>query len=221
MAKRPPVLAHERWLQQQARFTGLNLAERFRLIHADNFWGSDESVSGLGSALQATGVLRRELPLLLERWELRSMLDLPCGDYGWMQHAALPLEQYIGADIVPAVIEALQPKGDFRLLDLTRDALPRVDVVFCRDCLVHLSYADIAASVANLQRSGSAFLLTTHFTDHDANEDIESGDWRVLNFTQPPFHWPAPLDLIVEQCEEADGGYRDKTMALWRIADLT
>jgi hypothetical protein len=42
-------------------------------------------------------------------------------------------------------------------LDLTGDPLPRVDVVLCRDCLVHLSFQNIFRAFANLRRSGSRY----------------------------------------------------------------
>jgi hypothetical protein len=47
------------------------------------------------------------------------------------------------------------------MCDLTRDPLPKVDLVLCRDCLVHLSFDDIYESLDNLRRSGSMLLLTT------------------------------------------------------------
>ena len=38
---RPPVLAHQRFLEDRESFTGLNLAQRFRRIHDTNLWGAD------------------------------------------------------------------------------------------------------------------------------------------------------------------------------------
>jgi len=110
--------------------------------------------------------------------------------------------------------------GEFLCLDLCSATLPRADVVLCRDCLVHLSFANIRAAVGNLKRSGSEWLLTTHFLECEENADIENGDWRMLNFTQPPFNWPAPERVLVEECTESGGGYADKSLALWRVADL-
>ena len=44
-------------------------------------WGSVESASGCGSELGATKDIRRELPTLLARHSVHSMLDAPCGDW--------------------------------------------------------------------------------------------------------------------------------------------
>ena len=34
------------------------------------------------------------------------------------------------------------------------------------------------------------------------------------------FDWPAPRELINEGCEEGGGGWRDKSLALWRLDEL-
>ncbi|HEX5634534.1 MAG TPA: class I SAM-dependent methyltransferase, partial [Gemmatimonadales bacterium] len=109
---------------------------------------------------------------------------------------------------------------DFRVLDLLASPLPAVDLVLCRDCLVHLSFADIARAVANLRRSGSRWLLTTTFPAQDVNEDVVTGDWRPINLQAAPFDWPAPEELLVEQCTEADGRFADKSLGLWRLDAL-
>lgn len=35
-----------------------------------------------------------------------------------------------------------------------------------------------------------------------------------------PFNWPAPRALINERCDEDDGGWRDKSLGLWRLDEL-
>lgn len=35
-----------------------------------------------------------------------------------------------------------------------------------------------------------------------------------------PFNWPSPRALINERCEEGGGGWRDKSVALWRLDEL-
>ena len=122
-ADRPPVLAHQRFAADRKSFAGLNLAQRFQRIHDSNLWGAAESVSGLGSEVDATAVLRAELPRMLARLRASSLLDAPCGDAGWI-NAANPGVRYVGVDIVPALIERLQAgaaageiSGDYRLAD--------------------------------------------------------------------------------------------------------
>ena len=147
---RPPVLAHQRFVADRESLAGLDLAQRFQRIHDTNLWGAPESPSGLGSELDATAVLRTELPRLLKKLGVTSLLDAPCGDAGWINRTDLGV-RYVGVDIVPALVERLQNRaaageicGEYHLADITRDQLPRCDAILCRDCLVHLSFANIA-----------------------------------------------------------------------------
>ena len=74
-------------------------------IYYENGWGSGESVSGPGSTLKQTENMRKELPGLLRTINAKVMLDVPCGDFHWMSQVDLPVTKYIGADIVPALID--------------------------------------------------------------------------------------------------------------------
>jgi hypothetical protein len=224
--RRPPVLAHQRYLADRDNFAGLDLAARFERILRTNLWGAPTSVSGLGSENPATAAIREALPGLLQRLGARALLDAPCGDASWIMDCFHGLD-YIGVDIVPSLIaaNALRAQrgeiaGRFVLADITRDALPAADVILCRDLLVHLSFANIFRAVSQLRASGARWLLTTTFPDCEVNSDCEDGDWRALNLQYPPLNWPAPVELINERCDEGDGGWRDKSLGLWRLADV-
>jgi hypothetical protein len=225
-SERPPVLAHQRFLADKTSFADLNLAQRFRRIHDTNLWGAPASSSGLGSEMDATATLRAELPRLFKTLGVTSLLDAPCGDAGWINHADLGV-RIIGVDIVPSLIEHLQAraaaggiKGEYHLADITCDPLPRCDAILCRDCLVHLSFANIARAVANFRSSGAAWLIATTFPEWQINADCEDGDWRALNFERAPFEWGAPVEVLNENCLEAGGGWRDKSLGVWRLAEI-
>jgi len=197
----------------------------FRDIYRSHHWSGSESPSGAGAGCDQTIELRRVLPELLRELGVGSMLDLPCGDYGWMRTVELPVGRYIGADLLPEVVAPLaaafaDDRHEFRVLDLTRDSLPAADLLFCRDCLVHLSFADIRRALANLVRSHIPWLLTTSFPGGEANEDIVTGDWRVLDLAGAPFHLPPPERILNEGCTEGGGAFADKSLGLWRTEDL-
>ena len=121
-SNRPPVLAHQRFVEDNQSFAGLDLAQRFRRIHDTNLWGAAASASGLGSEMDATATLRAELPLLFGRLGVTSLLDAPCGDAGWINHADLGV-RITGVDIVPPLIEA--PAGPRRRRGNHRRISPR------------------------------------------------------------------------------------------------
>jgi SAM-dependent methyltransferase len=222
--RRPQVTAQKRFLEERESLARMDLKRRFEYIFDTNLWGGEESRSGVGSALLETQTVRNQLPALLREIGARSVLDVPCGDFRWLSEVELGVP-YIGADIVKRLVRANtdafgSPDRRFVCLDLTRDALPEADVVLCRDCLVHLSYANIRRALENVKRSGAPFLLMTNFLSLERNDDIEDGDWRPLNFQSPPFSLKAPDRVIVEHCTEAEGAYSDKSLGLWRVSDL-
>jgi len=201
------------------------IEQLFEKIFRDNLKVGDESASGPGSCLAQTAEIRRSLPYLLQSLRAKSLLDAPCGDFNWMQHVALGLDEYIGVDIVSALVADNQRKyGDrgrrFIKADLMRDELPVADIILCRDCLVHLSYEDIDRAIRNFKRSGATYLMTTTFPRLQANAEIATGQWRPLNLQLPPFHFPKPIRIVIEGCTEAGGRYADKSLAAWRLGDI-
>jgi hypothetical protein len=226
ISHRSSVLAHERFVADRENFAGLDLAARFERIEQTNLWGAVTSVSGLGSEDRATAGIRETLPGLLQRLGAHSLLDAPCGDAGWIGGIQLDVD-YTGIDIVPSLIAANQARvargelrGRFLVADVTRDPLPGCDVILCRDCLVHLSFKNIGRAIGRFRASGAQFLLVTTFPEWEVNSDCEDGDWRALNMTKPPFDWPPPRELIDERCDEGGGGWRDKSLGLWRLDEL-
>ena len=225
MSKRPPALAHVRFDARRGEFRHLDLEATFERIYTTNLWGSAESVSGLGSAPAETQALRAALVAVLKTLRVRTLIDAPCGDFGWLGQGELPVESYVGLDIVePLVARNAAAYGNaerrFQKHDLTRDPLPDGDLLLCRDCLVHLSFANIARVLERVRRSRITYLLATTFTHHEHNEDIQDGDWRMLNLERAPFCLGEPLTILVEGCTEADDAYADKSLALWRVATI-
>ena len=223
-ADRQQLIAQQRFLEHQQELAKLDLSKRFDYIFQNNLWGSDESRSGPGSTMIETRTLREDIVALLRGVDATSMLDIPCGDFHWLSQVDLGVT-YTGADIVPAIVESNQqkyttPNRQFLRLDATTSPLPQVDLIFCRDCLVHLSFADIRKALARIQAGRITYLMTTTFPTEPANVDIATGDWRPLNFERAPFGFPPPIEAVLEACTEHDGIFADKSMGLWRVANL-
>ena len=189
----------------------------FRGIFVDNRWDGTESVSGPGSTMAASANIRAVLPGLLHELGVKTFLDAPCGDAFWIS-TCFPLDvHYIGADIVPEIIERnrLQRSelGEFRVLDIISDDLPHADLILVRDCFIHLPNAWVRKALANMRRANIRYLLTTTSPDLAANADIEVGGFRPVNMQAAPFNLPPPERLIVES-EAAH-----KQLGLWRLAE--
>jgi len=197
------------------------LTEIFHNKYKNNLWNSEESVSGEGSELENTKHLRQKLQQLLQKYDVRSILDAPCGDLNWMKEIDLSNIKYIGADIVPDLIKRNKEKFnfDFRIIDVTKDELPKVDLIINRDCLVHLSNENIGKFISNVKESGSKYLLTTSFIPGE-NSDIPNGDWRPINLEIEPFNLTNPIDIINENCKESSQSYTDKCMSLYDLKNF-
>ena len=196
----------------------------FNEIYRSNYWSCEESYSGGGSTVAATVWIRKGLEKVFKRYSIHSMLDIPCGDYNWMRLVKKDGIRYIGADIVSDLVAANNQKYatasiQFQVLDLTSDPLPKVDLIFCKDCLQHLSYENVHRAIDNIKLSGSRWLLTTSYPFTWRNWDIFDGDYRPLNLRLKPFSFPRPVLSIREHSTEV-GVEPDKTMYLWRIDQL-
>jgi SAM-dependent methyltransferase len=221
----PAVVRRLREAAERRRLAGRSPQAIFDEYFQRNTWGGRTSRSGRGSDADQTRVLVEALPALWADLGVRRVLDVPCGDFEWMRRVDLGTVQYVGGDIVPALVDAnrrafARPGVQFQTLDLLRDPLPSTDLVLCRDCLVHLSFADARRALAGIAASDATWCLLTTFTERSANADIVTGQWRPLNLTLPPFDLPPPTIDIVERCTEGDGQYADKALALWRVQDL-
>ncbi|NCO02871.1 MAG: glycosyltransferase [Alphaproteobacteria bacterium] len=191
-------------------------------IYKKNIFGSRESISGSGSTMRETTYIREVFPSLFKELEVKTLLDVPCGDFNWMRHVDLEGIHYIGGDIVPQLIADDNEKYgsdtiNFRLINIIKDDLPKADVILCRDCLVHLNFEDGMNAIRNFKKSGSKYLLSTTFTDRDQNEDL-FGIWRTLNLQKAPYNLPKPLKIINEKCPQK--GFGDKSLGLWRLDDI-
>ena len=207
------------------KLKGRSPADVFTGYYRNNKWGDEESRSGKGSNLVATEELRRTLPGFIADLGLKSFLDLPCGDYFWMSRVELGVPRYTGGDIVPDLIaenRKLYARDGvaFEVLDLIKGPLPRHDLVFCRDCLVHLSTDHVQAALGNIKASGAEWLLTTTYPGRGLNEEISTGQWRAVDLEKPPFSLPAPERLLAEGQEAEKGQGPKKSLGLWRVRDL-
>ena len=153
----------------------------FDEIYDSNYWGSDESRSGRGSTLAATETIRAFLPKLFKKYKIKSMLDVPCGDFNWMGHVDMNGVSYVGGDIATKAIADNSKKygkrknTKFLVLNIIKDKLPAADLIFCKDCLQHLSYESVKKAIVNFKRSGAKYLLVTSYPLTLKNWDIGDG----------------------------------------------
>lgn len=201
----------------------LPVGKRFERIYRHRQWGGaeSESRSGRGSSLAATENIRDEIPKLLKKLKVQTLLDLGCGDFHWMKHVDLSGFNYIGADLVQEVIDENRKNYDsqdrrFILLDGIVDALPAdVDAVLCREVIFHLSFRDGLALIKNLCSSDAVYLIATQMDNASENQDIYTGGYRSLDLTKAPYHFPAPIEVIPDNAIAAN-----RSLCVWRLSEI-
>lgn len=197
-----------------------NVEDRFNQIYEQNLWRNVESVSGSGSTLKFTRNLREALPPLVQKYEVKSLFDAPCGDLNWMRHALRDMDlHYIGGDIVESLIrrnrrEFSNERVEFIQINLINEPFPTTDMMLCRDCLFHMSFADAYSILTNFIASETPYLFTTTFRKNEefCNEDIVTGSYRPIDLNRPPYSFPkAPLYAVLDGKQDNS----ERFMCLW------
>lgn len=192
------------------------LTQTFTNIYKENRWGGIESVSGLGSTLEETKNLRLLLEDFVDEYNIKRILDVPCGDFWWFSHINFKNKiDYEGWDIVPDLIQKnteKYPNFNFKTKNIIETIPNKVDLILCRDLLVHLSIENILKTLNNFKQSKSIYLASTTFDLIKENENIIDGDWRQINLQTNPFLLGYPIIKIIDSVN-----WPFKKLAIWKI----
>ena len=193
-----------------------NIIKGYGWGHNPDAGSSVSTVCGAGSTLAYTKNLREKLKPLLVKYNIKSMFDAPCGDYYWMSTVNVQeVVSYIGGDIVEFLIEENKqkyPSVEFIPFDLTKDKIPDVDLLHCRDCLLHLSLSNIDNVFINISKSNLKYVLISNYSsDYDNYRDIQNGRARYSNYMLPPYNFSEPLDSILDVMPP----WPNRSMVLW------
>lgn len=172
-------------------FYGLALSEKFTKIYHENWWGNYRSDDVLEFDSGKTSYLDYMLEeyvnalasLVETRKNIKTVVDLGCGDFNVGKRISSLFESYTGIDIVDSLVKRNQDKFgskfiSFACKDITSDKLPKADLICIRQVLQHLSNADIQKFLSNIE-GNYKYLVVTETTHKSwrfkANKDIVSG----------------------------------------------
>ena len=191
----------------------------FSNIYKDNYWGSDESVSGVGSEMDYTIELRRGIKEIISNFDIKVIVDAPCGDFNWMRSIVESEDiSYIGYDIVDDLIvknneQHAGEKIKFFVADICKTILADCDLLIIRDVLFHLSNEDLLSFKSILKETKFTYLLVSHHEHQNVvNTDINTGDFRELNVGIPPMN--LPLDKAIMSINDSPDWYPIKRVML-------
>ena len=171
----------------------------FDAIYRDAEWGRDATgagTSGAGSRAESTTLYRAFLAQFLRRNHIHSVVDAGCGDWEFSQTIDWTGIDYKGYDIVPAVIardtqKYAQCNVQFFVADIVEADLPRADLLIVKHVLQHLPNADVQTFLTRQLHKYKHVLLVDGVMEHSLsadNHDIDTGQYRPLDPTRPPFN---------------------------------
>ena len=214
-----------------------NYKNIFTEIYDNNGFGSIESKSGPGSTLDETKNLREKIKSIVKDKNIKSVVDIPCGDFNWMKEIVFSFESYIGGDIVEKAIEENNRKYsnsviNFISFDIVNDEIPQGDLLIVRDIIGHFPIDDGIKIMNNILNSKCKYLLSTTWAKkvgdkwmpckkndvHRENEGVDYGRFYPVNLMSEPFNLPNAEIYLEEDVfvDNFENGNR-KTLALWDL----
>ncbi|KAG2422777.1 hypothetical protein HXX76_015797 [Chlamydomonas incerta] len=208
---------------------GVPAGDIFTRIYGAKLWGTAGGGSGIGSEPNCTQFIRPKIVSVLQRYNVQSMVDAPCGSMAWMP---LVLEQvpnvtYTGMDVACNLIAEHQinfanrtnwrceKRGLARFGG--REGLPRADLVFSRDALQHLPLSYVHSFLRNVRDSGARYLLVGSYLNETStkflNLDIRVGEYYDINLLEKPFSLRHALLETLDE-EYIYSGFAHKSMLL-------
>lgn len=211
--------------------TGCNYSEVFDDIYENYGFGGKEKVkgetrSGPGSTIAATKHIQSFILHAVEKYNIKSVVDIPCGDFNWMSQIVDSFESYQGFDISSKCIEDNinnYPDYDFTVGDLIAGDIPDCDLLIVRDVIGHMPLEYGTKAVQNIMNSNWKVLISTNWlyvdkyydiiqssTNNHVNTGINKfGRCYKVNLLNDPFNLPVPNEFIYDIKELG------KTQSLW------
>src|SRR5687768_17448374 len=182
----------------------LSVKEVFTRIYDTNEWGGRKGhfCSGSGSSDHHARLYATMVKAFIAERNIRTLVDLGCGDFVVGRELQVPGVKYIGVDIVEQLVEHNNRNfgsGEisFLCLDIIADHLPDADLCLVRQVLQHLSNSQIDAVLRKIGKYRYA-LVTEHYPAPSVavvpNKDKpHGGDTRVVDGSAvfldlPPFN---------------------------------
>jgi SAM-dependent methyltransferase len=163
----------------------------FNKIYNDNAWGCG---SGWGSVPKSTEAYRQFIMDFIRFNEIKSVLDIGCGDWQFSKLIDWSGIQYTGLDVSDVVLSntknLARPGVSFIEANALTDPLPEAELVLIKDVLQHWSNVDIINFLPRLGKFDRA-LITNGFSPGqlvNTNKDIKTGGWRPVDLIKQPFN---------------------------------
>jgi len=173
-----------------------SIRQRFETIYATDEWGQG---SGEGSYPVHTRGYIRFLQRFIKQHNIKSVVDLGCGDWQFSRFIDWSGVDYHGFDLVASVIDNNRerygaPGIRFLRYDGDFSELPKADLLIAKDVLQHWSNDSVINFLPHLPRYPKALLTNCiNPLGPTTNQDIPDGGFRYLDLRLAPFNIKAKV----------------------------
>tara|TARA_B100000795_G_C22741622_1_gene415598 strand:+ start:337 stop:1050 length:714 start_codon:yes stop_codon:yes gene_type:complete len=181
----------------------------FTSIYKSAHWNQGEnklskehiSISGHGSNLNTKQFynLISNFTNALNIYEIKSILDMPCGDALWIKEIFKKKDiNYLGVDIVEDLINSnkeLYENDNIKFINsdiIDFSTEKKFDLVFMRDFFIHIDNSDIKKVINNLKKMNIKYFAFTNY-ETESNVDVTTGKHRKINMQLEPFKLGSPI----------------------------
>jgi len=141
-------------------FMGGGMASIFGEVYEKKMWGGKTAprwFSGRGSVDYNTEKYREYVQQFIQEHDIKSVVDVGCGDFRLGELMDWSGISYIGTDVVGELVERNNKKYasdniKFVECDITEDDLPEADLCLVRQMFQHFSNDDILAALPKLSK---------------------------------------------------------------------
>lgn len=167
----------------------------FNDIYKNQSWGFD---SGPGSDPENAKEWINLVNSFIIKNNIKSILDLGCGDWRLGKELNLDSVDYVGVDVSSIIIEKIKhnEKENIKFInhDIESFDFLDVDLILIKDVLQHLKLESVKNIVDKIVAHGKYALICNDFNKDNAYSDksnyqINSGDYVYLDLTADPFNY--------------------------------
>jgi SAM-dependent methyltransferase len=173
----------------------------FEQIYRTGFWKSYFGTeSGPGSSIECSKQYLDFVQQFCVDNNIKSILDLGCGDFNLMRHFNFDGIVYHGVDVVDFVIQNnIQKYGTPTLTFESASIInytpkQKYDLVLCKDVLQHLPTNDVV-SILNILTNNLSLVANDYA--ENCNQNVPAGKYSPVDLSKPPysvagqyvFHW--------------------------------
>jgi len=166
----------------------------FENIYKNNIWNENSSYipkSGPGSSLEYTKSIRNFLNYFIDKNEIKSVVDLGCGDLNWIKYTKAFMIDYTGIDISESLINEHKnnyPAKKFYNKDIVKEDIPEADLIIIRDVVFLMKNKDILDLFENIKHKFKYLLITSCNNINNKEEHNNIYHFSEVNLEIEPFN---------------------------------